>query len=383
MHKKLGTAFFLGMIVFFIAPTVALAEITISTSANTLQPGQELTVSDPHPLSGSDATCNGVDATGAQVINLTNCAYTTQVWFWRNGFRYKQATIVSSGSNQITVIVPNMPSEGSYRADIEHVYTGKHYVAVYGNTDENLKIINPATPKPTPLPTLKPTTSVEASPSATPITAAPIPTPVENKPEPAHQNFFQHIFSFIRNSVQKLFGKILGKKIVEPSPAPIISAPTSAPSSPLTPTPTVTPIPTPTPVPSPTPKPITYVHSPDSALGVNGFTVTGGQNNEGGGQGIIILKVHGEFTFHAFIWNYGTGMAANVPYIWYDNDKIIKQGVIDHLAPGAETNVTVSFNSVSYSGQHVHKFVINPGSKLPEKSYATSVGNNPWMVEPF
>jgi hypothetical protein len=161
---------------------------------------------------------------------------------------------------------------------------------------------------------------------------------------------------------------------VRPSSSPAASSDISAKPSNIT-----------SPAPSATPQTSekTYTHSADSDLGQNAFTISGGQHSESSSGGVIHLKVSGTFTIHSYIKNFGTGMAANVPYVWYDNDKIIKQGIIDHLAPGAETTVNMSFNSANYSGEHKHRFVINPDHTVPEKTYTTNEGWNPWFVEPF
>lgn len=135
--------------------------------------------------------------------------------------------------------------------------------------------------------------------------------------------------------------------------------------------------------PSPTSSIQTYIHSPDADLGHMGFTVEGGQHTNTCSGGMCTLKVHGPFTITAYVINYGTGMAANVPYIWYDNDVVIKQGIIDHLAPKVETSIHMNFNSTSYSGLHKHRFVINPDKSLPEGTVAPNEGRNPWTVEPF
>lgn len=191
-------------------------------------------------------------------------------------------------------------------------------------------------------------------------------------------------FSGIKSFFAILIGSILQVIGVVQTPVASISPVLQSPTPIVTTTVFATTQPTirPTPVTESIQKTV-YTHSPDADLGANGFTVSGGQNSITTGSGIAHLKVHGTFTVNAYVWNYGTGIAANIPYVYYDNDQIIKKGTIDHLAPGAETTIQVSFDSATYSGLHTHRFVINPDRSLIEKTYTTNTMQNPWSVEPF
>jgi hypothetical protein len=156
------TSVLLGGTIFFASTTAVKAAIEISPT--TVQVGQKLTLTTSDtfaPMSGSESCTDGTGTTEA------NCAFTTSVWFWRNNYRYKQAPIVSSTSNQIVVTVPSMPSDGNYRIVPEHDYTGRGFDSYhFGLGFENkVKILNPnpPSPKPTPIPSASPTPSPTAS----------------------------------------------------------------------------------------------------------------------------------------------------------------------------------------------------------------------------
>lgn len=199
-------------------------------------------------------------------------------------------------------------------------------------------------------------------------------------------SFLASVFLFVTSSFQVITNSITNT--ASPTPVvPIVSvSPTISPAISETPTiqPSITKTVEPTATITPTIKPTqTYTHSSNADLGQMGFTVEGGQNSNTCSGGMCYLKVHGPFTITAYVKNFGTGMAANVPYVWYDNDVVIKQGTIGHLAPNVETSISVGFNSATYSGLHNHRFVINPNKTLPEGSMAPNEGKNPWTVEPF
>lgn len=192
--------------------------------------------------------------------------------------------------------------------------------------------------------------------------------------------FFASITLFFSSAFQAIPTAIKNRVLSTTPPAASTSATPTASIDP-----TGTPISTPAPTSTPSPKPAApiYTHSPDADLGTMGFTVEGGQNTINCDGSTCHLKVHGPFTITAYVKNAGTGMAANVPYVWYDNDVVIKRGVIDHLAPNVETSVRASFNSSSYSGLHKHRVEINPDKTLPEGTRAPNIGRNSWTVEPF